>query len=385
MRTGTVGQADARARGAGLRVRRAWPRGPGHLQLELAPGAASPGGAPIAAQWFDDDDRARQVWRRTREDDPGAVDLVVDGDGAGALVLQRRGADRRLPALAGLLRAPGSTLVSHRAERRAVVRRVVDGMVLWTKVVRPGRTAVTVRTADLATRCGGPAVVAVDHEAGLVTTADLEGRTLHDLLPDPAASPDAVGEAVGRAVRRLHAVPDDGLATHDLGSEREVCTRWVEQAAEHGVLAPAELDVLRAVLDQADDPAVADAPVTLHRDLHDLQLVLGRGAPPALLDLDTAARGEAALDLTNLLVHLRFRARQGLVRPDVAERWCAAVLRGYDPEPATSARLDAYAALTWARIAAVHAFRPDDRPAVVSVLALLRASAPSWSTLTASR
>lgn len=367
---GTVRQADARARAAGLRVRRAWPRGPGHLQLELGPVTAAPVGPPVAAQWFADADRARHVWQGTREEEPGAVALL-DGDGPGALVLQRRGADRRLPALAGLLRAPGSTLVSHRAERRAVVRREVDGTVLWTKVVRPGRAAATVRAADLATRCGGPAVVAVDHEAGLVTTSDLPGRTLHTLLPDPTAPPEVVGEAVGRAVRRLHAVPGDGLAAHDLGGEREVCARWVEQAGEHGVLAPESLDVLRAVLARDPEPAGTAAPVTLHRDLHDLQLVLARGAPPALLDLDNAARGEAALDLANLLVHLRFRARQGLVRHDVAERWCAAVLRGYAPGPAVLAGLDGYAALTWARVAAVHAFRPDDRAAVVSALQVL--------------
>ena len=64
---GTVQQADAKARTAGLRVRRAWPRGPGHLQLELAPATAAPGAAPVAAQWFDDTGRARQVWRGTRE------------------------------------------------------------------------------------------------------------------------------------------------------------------------------------------------------------------------------------------------------------------------------------------------------------------------------
>ena len=62
----------------------------------------------------------------------------------------------------------------------------------------------------------------------------------------------------------------------------------------------------------------------LHRDLHDKQLLLpepGSGQTRiGLIDVDTLAVGERALDIANLLAHLDLRRRQGLLAPARAAR-----------------------------------------------------------------
>ncbi|WP_396134697.1 phosphotransferase [Cellulomonas sp. ATA003] len=54
--------------------------------------------------------------------------------------------------------------------------------------------------------------------------------------------------------------------------------------------------------------------MTVHRDLHDKQLLVDGSGGIGLLDFDLAAAGEAALDLANLLVHLELRVHQGCAR-----------------------------------------------------------------------
>ncbi len=80
----------------------------------------------------------------------------------------------------------------------------------------------------------------------------------------------------------------------------------------------------------------------LHRDLHDKQVVVG--AHIGLLDLDTLAVGERALDLANALAHLELRVDQGLMTAAAAGVARRAFLEGADPDPETRERIPA----TWA-------------------------------------
>ena len=99
--------------------------------------------------------------------------------------------------------------------------------------------------------------------------------------------------------------------------------------------------------------------VTLHRDLHDKQ-ALWDGERLHLLDLDTAARGEAALDLANLLVHVELRHAQGLLsRPDEIRD---ALQPPVDALRISPRRLDAYAQATRLRLAFLYSFRPASAP-----------------------
>jgi hypothetical protein len=336
----------------GLALRKAGPRGEGRLVLEV--GDAD--GAVCAGQWYADPGRGRHAADAIRAVH-GAEHVEVLDDGR--VVLQRHGADLLLRGLRERVAAEGAVLVAHRPERRAVVRGA-DGS--YTKVVRPGRTG----AVELPLRALGaagvrvPGVLEVDDRAGVVRTGLLPGRTFHELVVG-SGDDDRLGGAawrVGVAVRELHRLQVD-LPVPEHGPEAELAaTRsWLVAAAQHGLLAPhrweGPLEEAAGLLARPARPR----PVLLHRDLHDKQLLLAPGLPPGLLDLDLAARGDPALDLANLLVHLDLRRLQGRCTRARAEACAAAVLEGYAPDPATVDRLAGYAATARLRLAGVYAFR----------------------------
>src|SRR5262245_46552209 len=100
---------------AGLRLRKAQPRGPGRLTMELD----GRDGRLCAGQWQAEAAEAARVAMLMRERfGSDSVEVL----GAGRLLVQHEGADRKLTSLRRLAAAPGSVLVAHRPERRAVVR-----------------------------------------------------------------------------------------------------------------------------------------------------------------------------------------------------------------------------------------------------------------------
>jgi hypothetical protein len=369
--------------GHGTRLLRAWPRDEGHVLLHVTDAAAPSGWA--GGQWFADDERAAATARRA----PGARHLSGTG-----VVLQPGGSDHRLPGLAPLLARPGAVLVAHRPGRRAVVRLpgpgdVAGSEVVWAKVVRPGRAAALARTAGW--RPDGvpvPVVIGADVEAGVVTTASLPGTALHDLDGVPGAVRWAAWEATGGLLARVHAsAPPAGTAPHRLDDEVALTGRWLRLARALGALDAATADRLAtAVADHAravaGDERASLRPVTLHRDLHDKQVLVdglvepGAGPRPGVLDLDLVARGAPALDLGNLLAHLGLRALQ---RPGCRahdQDLASALVQGYRsaggsvPGPWA---LCAHLGLSAARLAAVYGFRSPDGadpggPAVVAGL-----------------
>jgi len=341
-----------------LRLRRAWPRGPGHLLLEYA----TPAGGRLAGQWFgpaEDVGRLERVALATRRAASHAGDVLALPDRG--LLLQARGADRALPGLAALA-AVARRLVVHRPERRAVLE--LDGR--FVKVVR--REAGTrVATAGAVAADLPFAVPALVAREGVVTVwSVLRGRPLHDLLGAPDTPRRA--PAVGRAVRALHGAPvPRAAARHDAGAEVDVLDTWLDRLrpfdpALTAALAPSRDRVAAALL----DGSAARGAVLVHRDLHDKQLFLD-GDVVGLLDFDTLAAGEAALDLANLLVHLELRALQGRCTPARAAELAAAVLEGYQPDRAVRDRLAAYAAATRLRLCAVYRFRPGAGAAVAAL------------------
>lgn len=321
------------------RLRRAWPRGPERLLLDLEADSG-----PVAGQWLAEPDRAATVAAAT----PGATAI-------GPFVLQPGGADRRLPAVAERLRRPDTWLVGHRPERRAVLRDP-DGS--FTKIVRPNRWSRLLATARLAESLPlpTPRILTADQTANSVTTAPLPGRTLTDLLSDGSA-PDAC-RAAGRALSVLHRVDHRAdvfrdLPSHDLAAEQAVTDHWLRQAHEHGAL-PGPVD--QATAPTFPGPNRSDQLTLIHRDLHDGQVLIDDRGRAGVLDFDLLAIGDPALDLANLIAHLELRATQGLV-PDPAPL-IAAVLAGYRPTKAIAARIPTYRALTHRRLTAVYAFRP---------------------------
>ena len=319
---------------AGLTVRRSWPeRGGGGLAVE----ALTPQG--------------RVVGVRVRGTDVAVLDAC----------------DPALPAL-----TPGATVIGHRPGRRAVLR-TANG---FRKVVRPGRAAAVARGLESARDLLGadpaapllPAVLGVDDTTGAVQLAELAGPTLHQLLAEDGAAALTLAERTGAALAALQHAPSDGLPAHGHREEAEVLRRWTADAAawcgDDRSTATEQVAARLAAL-----PAPEWAPA--HRDLHDKQLVAA-GNRVGLLDLDTLCRADPALDLANLLAHLRLRVLQGHCIPTVAAR-CAAALQASAGDRAGAAALATYTAATLLRLAAVYSFRPGhpDLPARLAAAATL--------------
>nr|MBA3329220.1 phosphotransferase [Solirubrobacterales bacterium] len=112
---------------------------------------------------------------------------------------------------------------------------------------------------------------------------------------------------------------------------------------------------------------LAGALVTVHRDLHDKQLLVDDEGAVGILDFDTLATGEAALDLGNLVVHLELRALQGACTAGAARAAREALLDAYAPDEALLVRAGTYAQATRLRLACLYALRPAP-PAVVPEL-----------------
>jgi aminoglycoside phosphotransferase (APT) family kinase protein len=350
----------------GLTLTKSHPRGPGCLILQVV----DVEGAPVAGQWFADPERAAVVAAQTEA--RGSVPVpVLDGD----VLVQREGVDRRIPALHPLVTSPGATLVTHRAERRGVVRRVErDRPPTYTKALRPGHTEATAARARLAVDgVAVPPVTASDVRRGTVTCEEVPGVRLHDLLADPAIPSRRLGSvarAVGEALARLHRTTAPGdFGVHDASAELEVTQAWLDHAATYGLLdsgltVRAHLERLQTF---ASEPGCR--PALIHRDLHDKQVLIGDGEAVGMLDFDLATTGEAALDLANLLVHLELRAIQGLCPAETSRTCAQSLVDGYAPAPSVWRRVPGYVLAARLRLAAVYSFRPGSAWVGPSLLA----------------
>jgi aminoglycoside phosphotransferase (APT) family kinase protein len=110
------------------------------------------------------------------------------------------------------------------------------------------------------------------------------------------------------------------------------------------------------------DEAAPARLVMMHRDLHEKQLLIVRGQPIALLDLDELGPGDPAIDVGNLLAHFELRAIQNPARRARTRLVAEAFLDGYSAEPELLTRVPAYLLSARLRLAAVYAFRaaPED-------------------------
>ena len=244
----------------------------------------------------------------------------------------------------------------HRPGRRAVV----VGEHLVRKIVRPGR----------ARRLFPPRARRVFEGAGLRVPGvvgrgadhlDLEvvpGRSLHELGDAGLAGWRRLARVWPDAVRDAAALPE-----HTGAHEAGVLHRWLVRARAAGAL-----DVLDAVggqgriersveracaaLDEDRGPAVA-----AHRDLHDGQL-LWDGCDLSLIDLDTAATAEAALDLGNLAAHADLARTAGRLGAAAHDRVLGLLDDVAARLPTTARRLRTYTDAARLRLTLVHVFRP---------------------------
>ncbi len=354
-----------------LELRRAWARSGEHLLLEFIAGD----GRIVPGQWMKDPAALERVARQTARQSAGSAEChgaptaVLESE---RILLQLGGADRKLAGLRTLLARPDATLLAHRPERRATVRLGDPAAARFAKVVRPSQIhEVTTAPAHLASLSDRPfaipAVVEVDEPNGIVTCSRLQGSSLHELLGQVKAFVDGAGEA-GRALRGLHGCePPRHCATHDAASEIAMLTKHLDRlrALEPDVHA-GFADTARRVFETLAESSCGS--VLLHRDFYDKQVFIDPAGRTGLLDFDTFALGEPALDVANMLVHLQLRAMQQRCSLDCAERATAAFLEGYRPDAAVRQRLAAYQDATRLRLACLYTWRPQWRhlgPALV--------------------
>lgn len=312
--------------------------------------------------------RAVEPFRSRAVDADAAVErLVAETERLVGLAALR--SDPALPGAAAVDGLVDARVIAHRRGRRAVLRgREGD----FVKLVRPTRFAAI---ADRAERVAGlrtlrsPRVVARDDAAGLLRLSSAGERTLLDAGCDPSLTDDAltaVWTCVGEGLHELHALDGAGLGRHGVAEELAAIRRALEPVA--GVLDAGDVagavDAVEAAL--AAEPTVPVDGV-LHRDLHDKQLLVPSGPFGArdieagsirvgLIDVDTLAVGERALDVANLLVHLELRVRQGLLSEHRAHDAADALRRGIGDGPLWE-RVPAYAAAARLRLAGVYAQR----------------------------
>lgn len=350
-----------------LELRRAWPHSAGHLGLEYIAGD----GHIVPGQWFADPAQLEHVAGATAR--AGPAPLVTLAEVAGARVLlQAGGADRRLPGLAPLLKQPGAHLLVHRPERRAVVRLETATRLSYAKVVHPERTQALAAVGSVVRNLGGgafiaPQLLAIEVGRGIIVWSTLPGVSLY-ALSDQARLISAA-QSAGRALKALHhASPPPHIATHSAGDEIGVLHRWLDRL--EAFMPPLGSQIRGAAAGIFEALSSTPSPsVLLHRDFYDKQVFSDAEGYIGLLDFDTLATGEAALDLANALVHFELRALQGRCPPGQAAAAGVALLDGYGPGLSVRRRLDPYADAARLRLGCVYAFRPYGVSLVPALLA----------------
>jgi len=343
-----------------LHLQRIWPHAPDHFGLAYT----DEQGHRFMGQWVAEANEflrlVKAIKRTTTVQSAGVLPMPALG-----VLIQIGGADRKLPGLAPLLAQPGAELIVHHPERRAVVRLATPSGLCYAKVVRPARAAAlaaTLRTMQkMATgQFAVPRVLATDEAQGVIHLAALPGVALYARLNSEQLV--VAARRAGATLRSLHtlALPAEAIG-HTALDEVQVLHRWQAHLAR---VTPGLLPAFQALVEPVCAALVADAspPVLLHRDFYDKQVFWDEDSSSAeadgLLDFDTLAVGEAALDLANALVHFELRALQAACSPELAQAAAAALVAGYAPDPAVCARLQVYADATRLRLACVYACRP---------------------------
>lgn len=356
--------------GLTLDVTRVWPRPQGRLSLELRGGDLLAAGQliPEAA----DAERIRAA-TAARAADPADVQVLpalgAHGEPCGHVLVQFRGADRRLRALPALAAAPGSEMLVHRPERRAVLRTDAGP---YLRVVRPGRTE-PLRTAGRRAAAllsgldgiGTPRIVDCNDDDGVVEVSGLPGTTLRTLAQrlDRPELLDHGARGLGRVLRHLGGRPaPPDLQLRDEPTEIAWVAVWLRRVREHRPecyehAESALAGAIRALADTQPQPWSA-----IHADLHDGQVLVDDAGGVGVLDWDTVAAGEGALDAGNVLAHLQLREVLGDWPANAAARLHDRFVEHWAPSDAQRQRAGAYRRLILVRLGCQYALRPGHDP-----------------------
>ncbi|MGG5258219.1 glycosyltransferase [Phycicoccus avicenniae] len=191
---------------------------------------------------------------------------------------------------------------------------------------------------------------------GCVGVVSFRAGTVMEDLDDEAFVTAA--RDTGRVLARLH---DSGAALDRRWTAADECDQLVRRAPD-GCRAVAAEEASRR-------PADGDL-VPAHRDLHPRQVVrpaVGEGV--CLIDLDDTALAPRGLDVGNMVAHLRREAVVGRRSPAVAGAAVDAFLEGYGRVPEDLVAWERLALARLAGLAESRHGRPEERDALLRLLA----------------
>ncbi len=115
----------------------------------------------------------------------------------------------------------------------------------------------------------------------------------------------------GRAIARLHHCKLDAERKHDPEDEVQLLEGWVRLTGEvhdglRDVTAKAMVDVREALLGLGETPTAL-----VHRDFYEKQVIID-GERTALIDFDTLCKADPAIDLGNVIAHIRLARAKGI-------------------------------------------------------------------------
>lgn len=289
-------------------------------------------GQPVASALVADAKLGRKVLSRARKSRHAFRSLGLPQPAAlwrpeAGIALQRFPLDYRLPTMplvldpalvsaATGLELTSAELISYRPGIRAVLRYSgKSGGGLFGKVaageraVRSFGNARRFHESSVQAQAGFrfPRPVAVSAVLQLGVVEAVPGESVYDLIQTARAAPD-VFRRVGVALASMHDGATAGLPSHDSSRELEVLDGWIELTMARFPQASQVLAEGRAMLgERGGSPSPGGA--CIHRDFYDKQILVD-GEALFLIDPDTAAVGDAELDLGNFEAHLIARAIQ---------------------------------------------------------------------------
>jgi len=313
-----------------------------------------------------------EVWRIARvwPGDPAPLEAHRDGRVSGGHLLadgtvrlMAPNDDAKLPALDALARR--GRVISHRPGKRAVVRLEST----FAKAVRHGRGGSVADAHERAATVLSRGFVVPElaaRSADAVELTAIPGRTLHEVGADPATSREAWRSAwrAWRAawVETLRTGENDRFALHAASDEARILREWADRATEHiGTTGRWSLRDVADRLVRGLERAPTSPARFAHRDLHDKQLLWDDERGIGIIDLDTCARADPALDLGNLQAHAELAVAQGrwtAERGDIAAEEIAAAASELGVRERA---VDVWRRAARFRVACVHLLRPPGR------------------------
>jgi len=275
-----------------------------------------------AGRWRRIEEAREGGWLLLSDDAPADVDWHHAPAGGGEPVPLDPLADARLPELQGsvveaLRRGERLELLAWRVGSRAVLRVEGAAGARIVKVYHKDRS-LRMRWRSLAGSADGrwraPDVLGWDRERLRLEIELCPGVSLHRRwLAGEGRAED--GARVAELLRWLAAAPiPAGFPAHGVEDEVRILEERLPAFERTLAEPPAAAARLVEKVVAALRALPAATPLWCHRDFHDKQVLLERERG-ALIDLDLAAAGHPALDVGNLLAHVRLRALKGAPLP----------------------------------------------------------------------